>query len=93
MDLESVTLSEISQVENDNAIWLHLFVESNEQNKQTEKKQTHRYREQTDSYQMGVRLGVWVKELSNKQTNKLIHADNSMVITRRKGVGGRNERV
>ena len=53
MDLESVTLSEISQAENDNAIWLHLFVESNEQNKQTEKKQSHRYREQTDSYQKG----------------------------------------
>ena len=39
-----------------NTIWYHLYVESKKYNKLvniTKKKQTHRYREQTSSYQWG----------------------------------------
>ena len=52
----------------------------NKTNKQTKQKQTHRYREQTDSYYMG---GLGEKDEGIKK--KLIDSDNIMVITGGKG--------
>ena len=57
MDLEGVTvmLNEISQRKT-NAVWYHLYVEPAKYNilvSITEKKQTHRHREQTSGYQWG----------------------------------------
>ena len=48
MNLESITLSEISQRKT-NTVWSHLYVESTKSNTLvniTQKKQAHRYREQ-----------------------------------------------
>ena len=39
----------------------HMWNLMNRINKQTEEKQTHRHREETDSCQRGVVLGGWVK--------------------------------
>ena len=64
-------------------------------NKITKQKQTHRYREQTDSCQRGGRLGGGVKKVKGlrkkhtTQTNS--DTDNSTVITR--GSAGRGEAV
>ena len=55
MDLESITLSEISQRKT-NIVWYPLYVEPKKYNKLgniTKKKQTHTYREQTSGYQWG----------------------------------------
>ena len=49
-------LSEIIQSEKDQ---FHSYVESDEQNKLTKYKQTHRYKEQTDSCQRGGALRGW----------------------------------
>ena len=63
MDLEGVTLSEISQRET-NPIGFHSYVEFKKQNKQERKdrdrqtkKQTPNYREHTDGHQQGGRWG------------------------------------
>ena len=40
MELENVTLSEISQQRKTNTIWFHSYVESNEQNELTSKTET-----------------------------------------------------
>ena len=53
--LEGIMLSKISQ-RKANTGWFHLYVESKKYNKLvniTEKKQIHRYREQTSVYQWG----------------------------------------
>ena len=47
MGLEGIMVSDITQRKT-NAIWFHLYIESNEQNKQTKQKQNHGCREQTD---------------------------------------------
>ena len=60
-------------------------MESKEQNKQTKFKQTHRYREQTDSCQRGRGLHEEVKGI--KEQN-LIDMVKSMVLTRGKGRRG-----
>ena len=52
MDLESITLSEISQTET-NTLCDHLYVESKKYNKRVSiviKKQIHSYREKTSGY-------------------------------------------
>ena len=56
--LEAIILSEITQTEKDKYHIISLSEESKEQNKQTKQKQTHRYKEQTDSCQRGGVLGV-----------------------------------
>ena len=59
MDLEGIMLSEVSQTKT-NAVWYHLYVKSKKQNKLvniTQKKQTHRYREQTSGYQWEEGMG------------------------------------
>lgn len=53
----------------------------------SEKRQTHRYREQADSCQRGRGLGGRVKGEGIKK-NTLIETDNSMVMTRGEGAGG-----
>ena len=54
-----------------NIIWFHLLVESKKQHKQTKQKQTHRYRGQTDGWQMGGGLGGWVKKVTGlRSTNQ-----------------------
>ena len=56
MDLEAIMLSEISQTEKDNYCVISLTFESKKYNKLvkvTIKKQTHRYREQTNGHQWG----------------------------------------
>ena len=54
MDLKGVMPSEISQRKT-NTVWYHLYVESKKKiqqiNEYKKRKQTHRYREQTRSYQ------------------------------------------
>ena len=59
--LDSIRLSKISQSEKEKCHMILLIVESKEQNKPTKKKQTHRYRYQTDVCHMGGGMGVWVK--------------------------------
>ena len=57
IDLECIMTSEIKER---NAVYFHLYVISKKQNKRTnitKKKQTHKYREQTSSYQWGERWG------------------------------------
>ena len=56
MDLEGSMLSERNQIRKTNTVWYHLYMESQKYNKVmniTEKKQNHRYREQTSGYQWG----------------------------------------
>ena len=50
-------------------------MESNEQNKVTKEKETHRHREQTDSCQRGGVLGGWVKKVKgiSKTTTTTTH--------------------
>ena len=85
-------LSEIRQSEKDST-WFHLYVESNEQNKLTKLKKTHRYRKQSVSCYSREGLGGWVKKVKGLRKNKIkkhfIDTDNNMMITRGKGVGGR----
>ena len=72
MDLEGIMPSEVRQRKK-NTVWYHLYVESTDDNKLvniTEKKQTHRYREQTSGYQWGegregVNVGVGGVEGTN----------------------------
>ena len=46
-------------------------MESKKQHKQTKQKQTHRYRGQTDGWQMGGGLGGWVKKVTGlRSTNQ-----------------------
>ena len=55
MYLEDIMLSEMSDRERQ-IVWYHLYVESKKYSKlvnMTKKKQTHRYTEQTSSYQEG----------------------------------------
>ena len=55
MDVEGIVLSEVRQTKAD-AVWHHLYVESKDYSqlaKITEKKQPHRYREQTRGRQWG----------------------------------------
>ena len=55
MDLEGIILSEISQTKT-NTVWYHLYMESKKYNKLvniTKKRETHRYREQTNGCQCG----------------------------------------
>ena len=96
MDPKDIMTSDISQRKT-HTIWFHLYVESKRQNKWTKKKKTektHRYREQTDGWQMGggERTGLKkVKGLSGTnwqlQTNhedvrySLGNIDNNIVIT------------
>ena len=63
MDLEGIMLNEISQTEKTKTIRFHLHVESKEQNKWTEQKQTYGLGEQTDGCYMGGGLGVWLKNV------------------------------
>ena len=54
--MEGILLSEVSHTEKDKYCTYHLHVESKKCNKLvniTEKKQTHRYREQTRGYHWG----------------------------------------
>ena len=45
-------------------------IESIKQNKQTEQKQTHRYREHCEGYQMGGGAGEWVNKVKGlRSTN------------------------
>ena len=68
MDLEGIMLSEISQRKTNTVLYHSIQVESKKYNKLvniTKKKQTHRYGEQTSSYQWGKgkRGGnIWVVE-------------------------------
>ena len=72
MDLGGIMPSEVRQRKK-NTVWYHLYVESTDDNKLvniTEKKQTHRYREQTSGYQWGegregVNVGVGGVEGTN----------------------------
>jgi len=60
VDLKSITLSEISQIEKDKYSIYHLHVETKEYNQLVvimNKKQAHRYREQTNGYHCGKRGG------------------------------------
>ena len=57
MDLKDIMLSEISQTEKVNTISSHLYVKSRKQNKQKERKQTHKYIEQMGGHQRGVGVG------------------------------------
>ena len=53
MNLEIITLSEVSPTEKDKIIWYHLYVESKkiiQINLFTKQKQTHRCRKQTYGY-------------------------------------------
>ena len=70
-DLENIMLSKQASQRKTSAIWFHLYVVSNEQNKLPPKIGTDRDREQADSCQRGGELEGWVKRLSktNKQTN------------------------
>ena len=55
IDLKSIILSEITQRKT-NTVCFHLYMESKKQDKWTniaKQKETHRYREQTSSYQWG----------------------------------------
>ena len=67
IDLECPMLSEKVSQRKINTIQFYSYVESKEQNKQTNKqaqqKHTHRYRPQTDSPQRGRELGDWVKKV------------------------------
>ena len=65
----------------------YLYVESNKINLQTKQKQTHWYREQTDSCQRGV--GAWVKKVKGLRRKKNLATDSSMVITIEGSRGGR----
>ena len=93
MDLESIMLSEISQSEKTSTICFHSYVESNEQNKLIGKMETDAYIQRTDG-QLSDRgsLRGWVKKVKglSKKTPQFI--DNSMMITREKGVRGEVEK-
>ena len=60
MDLEIITLSEVSQTKT-HAIWYHLYVESKKKKMQmnlfTKQKQTHRLRERIYGYPVGKGCG------------------------------------
>ena len=59
MDQEDIMLSKINQTKT-NAIGYYLYMKSKKWNKQmkiTKQEQTHRYREQTSSYQWGEEKG------------------------------------
>ena len=56
MDLDIITLSEVSQTKTN--IWYHLYVESKKM-LFTKQKQTHRLRKQTYGYQRG-KVGVGI---------------------------------
>ena len=62
-------------------------MEFNEQKKLTKQKQTHRFREQTDSCPRGWVLGAQWKRWRDLAKRNLIDKDNSVVITRGKGGG------
>ena len=62
MGLEGIVISELSQTKKDKycTVWYHLYVESKKYNdlvNEAKKKQTHRYRENTSGYQVGVENG------------------------------------
>ena len=54
MDLDSIILSEISQMRKTNTLQFHSYAGYEKQtNEQAKQKQTHRYREQRSGYQGG----------------------------------------
>ena len=72
MDLEGIMPSEVRQRKK-NTVWYHLYVESTDDNKLvniTEKKQTHRHREQTCGCQGGGGSGRgWIGSLGLADAN------------------------
>ena len=74
--LEGVMLSKISQ-RNRNTVCYHLYVESRKYNKLVntrEKKQTHRYREQTmvtSGVRGKIRLGDWEAQTNVRQAARM----------------------
>ena len=76
MDLENITLSEISQSEKDEYMWFHSGVESNERTTRTSKIETDSHREQMTA--LGVlEGGGQIDQKRRKKGKELTDMDNS----------------